>query len=458
MTRTTLCLFVLFLARFAAAAEPIQPAALRAKVDELAEQLLAAEESAGLVVGVETPQGREFFAYGRVRDGQDQRPDEHTLFEIGSITKTFTALTLADMVARGEVSLVQPIKELLPSEVKVPKRGEGEITLEHLATHTSGLPRMPSNFAPADPLDPYADYTPERLYAYLTKRADRKGKADPQWSYSNLGMGLLGHALALKAGKPYEELVDERVWQPLGLDETAITLTPEQQQRFAQGHNSDGAPTNAWALGALQGAGAIRSSADDLLDYMAAHVKLRETPLKGPIEEVERPRAKVDEHQQSGLAWLVSDQGFVSHNGQTGGFHASALGSPAEQVAVVVLANQASGQIDALADRILLLALGKEAPPLSLKQTVAVPSDVLAEYAGRYKLGSGAVFTVRSDGQKLYAELTGQPEFRLFPESETKFFYRAVDAQITFERDADGKVTALMLHQNGDHRAPRMVE
>lgn len=456
MLRNALCLVGILIG--CSVVQGVEPSALRPEIDELAAQILAADEAPGLVIGIETPQGREFFAYGRVRDGQDVAPDEHTLFEIGSITKTFTALALADMAARGEVSLAQPVEELLPPDVKVPRRGEGPITLEHLATHSSGLPRMPSNFAPANPLDPYADYTQDRLYAYLTKRAERKGKSDPSWSYSNLGMGLLGHALARKAGTTYEQLVAERICQPLGLDETTITLDDEQQPRFAQGHNSDGAPTSAWALGSLEGAGALRASADDLLDYLAAHVQLRETPLATPIAEVERPRLRIDQRQQSGLAWLLSDQGLVSHNGQTGGYHASAIGSPSERVAVVVLANQASGQIDPLADRIALLAMGEPAPPLKLRPTVAVPGSTLAQYAGRYKLDSAAIFTIRAEGTKLYAELTGQPEFRLFPESESKFFYKVVDAQITFERDAEGKVVALTLHQNGDQRAPRMEE
>lgn len=433
--------------------------ALRPKIDAMAHELISAEETVGLVIGVATPSAQVFFSYGVQKRGSDRPCDEHTLFEIGSVTKTFTATVLAEMAARGELALDDPVGKFLPEGTGVPKRGAGEITLEHLATHTSGLPRLPSNLEPSDPNDPYADYTVDRLYAFLKKRADRKGRADPSWSYSNLGVGLLGHALARKAGTSYEELIQKRVSQPLGLRDTTITLSDEQKSRFAQAYNADSDETNPWALGVLEGAGAIRSTASDMLAYMTAQAGLRETPLTSAIQETQRPRVKVEKESQSGLAWIIDGHGLVGHDGQTGGYHASVLCIPAKKVAVVTLANQGSGQVGAVAAAVMKLLQGEEPDSLKLKPTVHVSGQVMAAYAGQYKMDSGAVISITHEPPTLRAQLTGQPKFRVFPESETKFYYKVVDAQLTFERDAEGKVAVVVLHQNGtDMRAPRQAD
>src|SRR5207249_49540 len=127
------------------------------------------------------------------------------------------------MVQRGEVCLDQPVGELLPASVKVPSKDGVAITLLHLTTQTSALPRMPDNFDPADGANPYADYTPEKLYQCLAT-IELSRKPGEKYDYSNLGVGLLGHALSLKAGRSYESLLIERIFRPLGMKETKITL------------------------------------------------------------------------------------------------------------------------------------------------------------------------------------------------------------------------------------------
>ena len=161
------------------------------------------------------------------------------MFEIGSITKVFTAAILADMVARGQVRLDDPVAQLLPATVKVPSRNGRRITLLDLATQSSGLPRLPTNFAPKDSANPYADYGDQQLYDFLS---GYELPRDPgaTYEYSNLGMGLLGHALARKAGMSYEQLVSRRVLAPLGMKETAITLSPALRPRLVPGHGDTG--------------------------------------------------------------------------------------------------------------------------------------------------------------------------------------------------------------------------
>lgn len=152
---------------------------------------LAPGTGAGLAIGVSKHGERRVFTYGTAK------PD--SLFEIGSISKTFTGLMLARMVVEGKAQLDAPVRELLPAATAAKPAGQ-EITLLDLATHHSGLPPMPDNFHPADPHNPLADYGPEQLYAYLAKHGAAKPE-DATFAYSNLGFGLLGQALAVRAGK-----------------------------------------------------------------------------------------------------------------------------------------------------------------------------------------------------------------------------------------------------------------
>src|SRR4051812_44174133 len=209
----------------------------------------------GIVVGVIDQHGTNVYAHGVCERGKTNEVNGDTLFEIGSITKVFTTTLLQLMVDDGEVRLEDPISKYLPASVKTPKQGKREITLLDLAMHTSGLPSLPDNIAPKDGDDPWADYTVEQMYECLrkTKLLHRIGsKVD----YSNFGMGLLGHILALRAGTNYQALVISRICEPLGMNSTRITLSPELKARLATGHSEVGPPVKNWGSLALQGDGA----------------------------------------------------------------------------------------------------------------------------------------------------------------------------------------------------------
>ncbi|HKB03027.1 MAG TPA: serine hydrolase, partial [Gemmataceae bacterium] len=233
---------------------------IRRKADELAAGYLGASGNVGLAIGVLVDNQRLYFGYGTTAKGSDRVPDEHTVFEIGSVTKVFTAILMEEMAGRGEVQVDQPVRELLPPGTAVPKRGDREVTLMDLSTHTAGFPMMPGNWQEAvkDEANPYADYTPDHLYKALakTRLRWRPGSRD---DYSNYGVGLLGHALELRAGQPYESLLIERVLRPLGMNDTVIALSDEHKKRMAAGHDEDGQPTANWDIRTLGGAGALQS-------------------------------------------------------------------------------------------------------------------------------------------------------------------------------------------------------
>jgi CubicO group peptidase (beta-lactamase class C family) len=255
--------------------------------------------------------------------GRGVAPD--AVFEIGSITKAFTGTLLADMVREGLVAFEDPVARYVPE-------APPDITLEHLATHTSGLPRLPKGLRLRDRKDPYAKLDLRAAIPLTRPKRPPGAKA----VYSNYGMGLLGFALAQRAGTTYGELVRERIAAPLNLTHTALD-TPG----LVQGHTRFGRPTPPWNLTDLAGAGGLRSTAPDLLEFLALHWR-DDTPLAEAAHEARRPRTKLG-RMQIGLAWVILPDGTVAHDGGTGGFRTFAAANPDTRTAVVVLSNQARG-------------------------------------------------------------------------------------------------------------------
>lgn len=318
---------------------------------ELARMLearVARAQAVGLVVGLLDAGGhRTIVAAGDPGPGRPPL-DGATVFEIGSITKTFTATLLAVMAQDDEVSLSEPVARLLPPGAHIPATGTREITLLDLATHTSGLPSLPGNFAPADPGNPYADYTiqqlDEFLAGYVLPRPPGLG-----FQYSNLGFGLLGIALANRAGKSYGELVTSRILVPLEMRSTGITLTAEQRARMALGHSAWGQPVSNWDIPTLAGAGALLSTVSDMLDYAAANLPGAEGALATSMREAEQPRRAISTGDSIGLAWITTHTPRVVitwHNGGTGGFRGFLGLDRRARRAVVILANSANNVDD----------------------------------------------------------------------------------------------------------------
>ncbi|HSV02762.1 MAG TPA: serine hydrolase [Phenylobacterium sp.] len=420
----------------------------------LVERIDIQKDGVAAVVGVVEAKGRRFVSYGPRMKGVPGQVGPDTIFEIGSMTKVFTSLLLAIAVQKGEVSLDEPIQKLLPPSVHAPERNGRQITLIDLATHTSGLPRLPTNFKPKDPLNPYADYTVEDLYAFLTSyQLGREPGA--KYEYSNLGGGLLGHLLARRAGGDYETLVRTRIAGPLGMTSTAITLTPALKARMAQGYTAALEPTPNWDLPTLAGAGALRSSAADIATFLAAELGFEPTPLKAAMAAQLAPRRPGPApNMQTALAWLISSvngRQIVWHNGGTGGFRTFMGFDPQARVGVVVMTNAATSRggddigLHLLSGYPLLPA----PPPRSAHHQITLPPEALQAFVGQYDFAPAASVFITRDGAQLFAQLTGQGKAPIFPEGANAFFYKVVDAQLTFERGADGRVTGLVLHQSG---------
>ena len=213
-----------------------------AEVEAALETRIEHADGIGYVIGIINGDQRRIITAGVARKSTGAALTEDSLFEIGSITKTFTGILLADMVLKGEVALDDTVASYLPKGTILPMRNGKEITLRHLATHTSGLPRLPSNIAPADISNPYADYTVDQMYAFLADYTLERDIGELA-EYSNFGMGLLGHVLAFKAGVPYETLIKRRIFDPLGMTNTTITISADQRLVLTDGHDSEGNKT-----------------------------------------------------------------------------------------------------------------------------------------------------------------------------------------------------------------------
>jgi CubicO group peptidase (beta-lactamase class C family) len=307
--------------------------AIKARID--------ARKVGGLVVATVEPDGSaSMAAYGNA--GLNARAlDGDSVFEIGSITKVFTAILLADMADRGEVNLDDPVARYLRTGARIPERNGRAITLIDLSTQSSGLPRMPDNMKPANPMNPYADYTVEQMFEFLG-RYELTRDIGAEFEYSNLGVGLLGQALAMRAGKSYEDLVKERILEPLHMDYTAVTLTPWMQEHLAKGHAAGGMAVPNWDLPALAGAGALRSTMNDMLKFARANLDSSDARLPRLMRQTHVVRRQAGKDMSIGMNWLIrsmNGQEVVWHNGGTGGYRTWLGFDKTRKVAAIVLGN-----------------------------------------------------------------------------------------------------------------------
>lgn len=229
--------------------------------DRLAKPYL--HNSSSVIVAMLTPDHQHIATYGRIDETNPQAPKPDTLFEIGSITKVFTSILLAKLSNEGRIDIDAPIAEIRKEFSNAPKW----ITPRTLATHTSGLPRLHVPLWKAvfmDTTNPYADFSQSDLIKWIQNYKQTKPPKTDQTNYSNLGAGLLGHVISMVGGTSFETLLKTEILEPLDLTDTTITLTEDQNKRFAQPHKTNGQATPAWTFDALAGAGALRSNIVDL--------------------------------------------------------------------------------------------------------------------------------------------------------------------------------------------------
>jgi serine-type D-Ala-D-Ala carboxypeptidase/endopeptidase len=400
----------------------------------------------GAVATAEKREGRWAFALAGqpFAAGHAEVPPERVLFEIGSISKVFTGILLAEAVADGKLALGDTLAARLPVKLDHPETGA--VTLQQLATHTSCLPRLPENMMNADGEDPYAAYDKKALFEYLAT-AKLEGKPPCEASYSNLGFGTLGVILETAYEKPWAALVQEKIAGPLGMIDTVQDLSAAQQARFAEPWDGE-KRMHPWTFQAMAGAGALRSTLADMSKFADALLAGSKGPLgrawpllAGDFAELPAVGGKI------GLALIhaqADGEETYSHDGGTGGYRSVVQVHPANGRAVIVLASNAAA---VPANWLAAWEAGRRAPVQ--RSEVALPATVLDEYPGVYAIDKTARFTVLRRGDGLVVRLTGQAFLPVFPSAKDELFYKVVDARLSFHRDAAGKIDSLTLHQNG---------
>ncbi len=335
------------------ACRPAEPQNVQELVNQQVGLLVQQKKLASAAVAVVRGDDVQTFFYGAVKSGNSQAPNADTLYEIGSVTKTFTAAVLALLVADGVVALDTPVQDLLPPGTRVPDWNGRKISLGDLASHISGLPGLPTNLkiGLSNLQDPYADYTISDLYDFL---ADYELQREPgtAYEYSNLGVALLGQALALKSGSTYEQVIQTRLLDPLGLSDSAFELNPGQAARFAPPFRESlfrsvgcgPVPGRNWNLGIFTPAGALKSTLKDMVRYIKANMEPETTVLAEAASLLYTARFVVTEEVKVALGWhtLATAAGageIIWHNGETGGY-CSFVGFNAQRgTGVVILSN-----------------------------------------------------------------------------------------------------------------------
>jgi len=412
-------------------------------IDDKVKQRVDYQETPGIVVGLYENGKITYYAYGVTNTQTKEAVTAKTLFEIGSITKTFTTGMAAALSLEKKLSFSDPAQKYLPAKIVLPEKNGKVITLETLATASSGLPRMPVNFSPEDAYNPYIDYREEQLGVFLSSY-DLTRDPGAQYEYSNLGMGLLGYILTRITEKPYGKLVADMITKPLHMDRTFIS-GQRIEKGMATGYMGQ-VPVKAWTWNdqsVLTGAGGIISSAEDMMKYMIAQQEENNTTLSKAFALTHTARADAGP-MKIGYGWHIRDGYIVWHNGGTGGFRSFAGFDKAKKKAVIVLTNSNTG-----ADDLGFHLLNDQIPMKTLKPLVIVSPDVLKKYVGTYELAPGFTMDVTFESEGLSIQATGQPKLNIYAESDSKFYLKVVEAKIEFVSDANGQTEKLILYQNG---------
>lgn len=448
------CLFAILLVTLAAGAQQSSPAPpdLTAKFTEYMDAQLRASQFSGAVLVARD--GQVLFArgYGMANLEHGIANSPQTKFRLGSITKQFTAVAFLQLQEQGKLSVQDAVCKYVPDC----PAAWAPITIHHLLTHTSGIPNFTS----------FPDYQPTMMNASPPEKTLARFRDKPldfapgeRFSYSNSGYVLLGFILEKVTGQSYEQYLREHILGPAGMRNTGYDWTSTVLSGRASGYARRGQSGYANAeyihMSIPHAAGALYSTVEDFVKWDQA--------LYGDTLLTQASREAMFTPFKGNYAygWAVRDiagRKTIGHGGGINGFNTSFLRYVDDKLCVVAFSNVEGTRVGPLAQDLAAIALGM---PYELpKERVAIPvgSKILDTYVGRYELAPTFSITVTREGDGLMTQATGQSKVPIFAESETKFFLRVVDAQITFVKDAEGKVTHLILHQGGRDQQAKKVE
>lgn len=416
---------------------------LKIKIDENVKLHFQNESQVGIVVGVIKGNETHFWSYGERERGSGKNVDPDTYFEMGSITKTFTATLLSMEVLKGTVALQDPISRYWK---ELEGLDSGKITLQELASHTSGLPRMPTNFLMSDPLDPYKDYDSGLLLQFL-KDFKQSAKGPYPYAYSNVGIGLLGYLLSEKLNsKTFADYLETHLLSPLGLQRTKTSMAAANSNFSAQGYDSFFSLMPFWNLNVLEGAGVLKTTARDLLRYLEFNMNADSSLIGRAMSLAHIQLFPSDTAGTTvGLVWSATKLGrydVLTHGGATGGYRANLVFDKSEKLGAIVLSNTD------VAPSCLLAPVFEVACEIPTYKAVSTATQ--AKLIGKFEASAiGLQAEVFSQSGQLGIHPVGQPRLRLWAKSDLEYFIPDAKAEIIFQLSASGEVDQFELRQGG---------
>jgi len=422
-------------------------------VDQMGNQLVKDGWMTSLSIGLIHPGGVEYYNYGVLNKETSRSPSKDSIYEIGSVSKVFTCLLLAEKVQRAEIALDAPLQDWALQDWTLPFGDETRISAQHLCTHSSGLPRLPSGFTPSDFNNPYAEYTVDMLQASLgaTKLAAKPGT---KVEYSNLGLGLLGYALTQQTKKSYEAALQETIAGPMNMKRTTVDVVPENLALVAQGYGMAGEAVPDWDMPVLIGMGEINSTTEDMLTFLSMQLSPPETVLGKAIQSTQKPQMSRRDGFL-GLGWhigLNDEAEIIWHNGGTGGSRSFVAFDPKRKIGLVVLSTGATPFADSLGVSLYKMLRGT-ADQLDIPKILSLSPETLQEYAGDYVLSPELVLQLSPNANHLLINIAGQPPFPVYPTSKEMFVSIHAPLKFEFQRNSDGKIDQLFMLQ-GENRIP----
>ncbi|MEL7498284.1 MAG: serine hydrolase domain-containing protein [Planctomycetota bacterium] len=432
-----------------------------AGIKKLVQPYLDANKFSAASLGISYKGKQYFLNFGKLDGQSTDAPTANTIYEIGSISKVFTGILLADAVEQKQLKLSDTLGSLVEG-LNESNPDVGAITLQQLSNHVSGLPRMPNNMRPSDLNNPYADYDRDKMLSFLKSIDDLKTKPGEKHLYSNYGVGLLGDLISTKLNQPYDEVLQSRLTGPLKMSDTFIDVPGDQLQRFAEPHYNSGAKSYRWSFQSMAGAGGIRSTTRDMVRFIDANLKPPSQPVGKAIElAYSKHLDPAPEHRGMGLGWMIAGDGDTRfHGGQTGGYRSMMLVSRRHNIGVVWLCDTAGSETHILAENIIQLMMGMNVKPKSFESEFQADEKVVKRLAGKYQLFPQTVIEVFANGNQLSVQLTKQSTMPVFAESNLVWNYKAVKAQLVFElpEDENKPATQVTLKQNGRVMPAKRIE
>lgn len=446
LRRSTASIALLLVLLASAAAQDPTP-----KFDEYLSELVKQKRFTGSVLVARD--GKVIFSkgYGFANAEFEIPNTPQTKFRLGSVTKQFTAAAVLLLQERGKLSVQDPICKYIENC----PTAWSEITIHHLLSHTGGIPNFTS----------FPDYLPKMMMPVTTQEMIARFKDKPldfkpgeKWAYSNSGYFLLGHIIEKASGEAYESFLEKNIFEPLKLTSTGYDHHGTILKKRATGYSMrKGEMVNSLPIDMTQpySAGALYSTVEDLFQWNEALFSGKLLSAKS-LEAMLTP-VKNDYGYGLGIQTKAGRK-IISHGGGINGFSTVLTRFADEKLTLVVLRNADYGSPapGPISQALAAIVFGEKYEIPGTTVAVKVDPKLYDAYAGRYELAPNFILTISRAGDRLLAQATGQPQLELFPESETKFFLKEIDAKVTFVKDAAGRVTHLILHQGGDRQAKRI--